>query len=242
MGRVEGEHRAQQVLQLCRKLALLLVGAPELVKVVERDELVEAVVGSGGDEGRVGRNQDEERDPGRKEVVHDAVVVLAHEQLWGLKGIGAADGLGLVVVGELGGESEVRDLDVVAGVEEDVLRLDVAVDDVGGVQVAQGAYHLVEERPRDGLVERAELQDLAQVVRSVLEHQPRTGFRLSRLLVGCVLDALVEFDDVRVVELSEYAGLLLEDGGEHLRGVGVVLGGKLDGIQLPVAGGQFDST
>ena len=79
VGGVEGQHGAEQVLELCRELALLLVGRPELVEVVEGDELVEAVVGGGRDEGSVGRDQDEEGDASRKQVVHHPVVILAHE-------------------------------------------------------------------------------------------------------------------------------------------------------------------
>lgn len=45
---------------------------------------------------------------------------------------------------------------------------------------------------------------------------------------------------MRVLQFGEDAGLLVEDGGEHLLGVGVVLGGKLDGVELPIKRSQFD--
>lgn len=115
------------------------------------------------------------------------------------------------------------------------------MDDVRGVQVAHCADHLVEERTGDGFVEGAELQDLAQVVGSVLEYQTWTVFSLPCFLVNSVLDALVEFDDMGMLQFREDAGLLLKDRGKHLLRVCVVLGGKLDGIELPVKGSQFDS-
>lgn len=109
------------------------------------------------------------------------------------------------------------------------------------MKVAQRANHLVEQRPCNGLVQRTELQDLAEVVRRVLKHQPRTIFSLPRLLVNAVLDALVKLDDMRMLQLRQNTGLLLEDGAQHLRGVCVILGRKLDGIELSVKRSQLDS-
>lgn len=99
----------------------------------------------------------------------------------------------------------------------------------------------MEESPCNGLVQRTELQDLAEVVRRVLKHQPRSVLSLPRLLVDTILDALMELDDMRMLQLSQNTGLLLEDGAQHLRRVCVILGGKLDGIELPVKRSQLDS-
>ena len=50
----------------------------------------------------------------------------------------------------------------------------------------------------------------------------------------------MEADDVGVAELFEDGGLLLEDGGEEVGGVGIVFGSELDGEVVAIARSQFD--
>src|SRR5262245_13782252 len=126
------------------------------------------------------------------------------------------------LAGQRPGGSEVADLHLPRGGEEDVLRLDVAVDDALRVSGGEAAGHLDREaqelvRGKDG----ARAEDLAEVRALDELHHEEHG--------AAVRAAVVHLDDVRVVEAREQLALLEEARlrvllariarpGEHLEG------------------------
>jgi hypothetical protein len=105
----------------------------------------------------------------------------------------------------------------------------------------KGLQHLAEERAGDGLREGSQLQDFAEVVGSIFKNQPISGFLNSFLAVDAVGDGIVESDDVGMGKFLQNGGLLFKNARQNLFGVGIVLGGKLDGKIPAVIRGQFDS-
>lgn len=126
-------------------------------------------------------------------------------------------------------------------VEEDVLGLYIAMDDVFGVQVTDGADHLVEKSARDSLVQASKLQNLNQVVRRVFENKPRTHFRTVGLLVHAFLYSLVQLDYAGMLQLSQNTRFLVENALQDLLRVRIAFCGKLYGVELSVLRGEFDS-
>lgn len=126
-------------------------------------------------------------------------------------------------------------------VEENILRLDITMNDVLGMQVAQGTYHLVEQRPSNRLRQCTKLKNFAQVIRSVFKDKGRSAFRAVCFLVKAVFDCLIEFNDIWMVKLSEDAGLFFKNSLENLLGVCIAFGGELDGKELSIMGGKFYS-
>mmetsp|Transcript_30376 Transcript_30376/g.97927 ORF Transcript_30376/g.97927 Transcript_30376/m.97927 type:complete len:250 (+) Transcript_30376:554-1303(+) len=118
-----------------------------------------------------------------------------------------------VVCDALLGEAKVGESDVAAGVEEDVLRLEVPVDDAEGVDVLEGEGELRGVEPRASFAELADLLEMAEefapgaVVEDEVELLPRLEGRVEAddegvlhvaqdgALRFCVLD-LVPLDDV----------------------------------------------
>ena len=116
-------------------------------------------------------------------------------------------------VGEHLGEAKVDELEVAVGVEQQILRLEVAVDDVERVQVRDDRRHLrdveddlrlVERRlPPEHRVELAALHQLEQhvqlalvVVRRVQPHHERVVARGEDLLLGDDVRLLLGHDDL----------------------------------------------
>ena len=99
-------------------------------------------------------------------------------------------------------ESEVRDLHAAAPVDEDVLRLDVAVDDALVVRVLQRVAHLAHDAERLLRLDLARAHHLPQVrAVDVLHHE----------VVQAACDArVVDVDDRRVVEARQRAPLARE--------------------------------
>ncbi len=112
-------------------------------------------------------------------------------------------------------DAEVHDLHVAVGLHHDVLRLDVAVDDVQIVRHGEGLAHL-----------RADLGDLALVDGAALVDgrlQVGSAHELHDDVVGAVVLApVVHVHDVGALQVGGGGGLLLEALGEV--GVGGVLG------------------
>ena len=102
---VKCEHSIQQILELSRKLRLLLMRSPKLIDIVERDEFIEAIVGGGRKERRLGCHQIEESDSCRKQVIHHSVVILSHQQFWRFERVRTTESLGLAVIGNLSRKS-----------------------------------------------------------------------------------------------------------------------------------------
>ncbi|CEP02057.1 hypothetical protein PBRA_002322 [Plasmodiophora brassicae] len=92
--------------------------------------------------------------------------------------------------------AEVDDLDVGLGVEEQVLRLQVAVDDVGVVAVLHAVDDLVEEDGGGLLVDPVVLDDEVEQFAAgrVLHDQEHEALRV---------DDLVQVDDVRVLQMLQ---------------------------------------
>ena len=113
-------------------------------------------------------------------------------------------------------EAEVGDLDPTVVGDQDVLGLDVAVDEAGGVRGREGLEHGVEEDQRLRRGQRAVLpQDVAQgAARHVLHGQVDQPV---------VLALVVHGDDVAVRQPSGGLGLALEprDEGLVVREVGM---------------------
>ena len=106
------------------------------------------------------------------------------------------------------GDAEVADLHLPGAGDEDVRRLDVAVDDAVAVGVGEAPRRLHQDRQRPLAVERALGQQLLQRRPvHVLHHEVGAARR------GAAVDHL---DDVGVVEAGEDAGFLLEQL-HHLR-------------------------
>jgi hypothetical protein len=99
----------------------------------------------------------------------------------------------------------------------------------------------VKEGAGDGFIEGAKLQDFSQVIGSVFKDEGRASFRTVCFLVGSFFNALVELDDVGMVEFCEYGWLFFEDAVEDLLRVGIALGGELDGVELTILWGQLNS-
>ena len=103
-------------------------------------------------ERHLAREQLEQEDPGRVQIgrlVHRRAARLLGREVLG----GADDRARLRHLARPGArDAEVRDLDAPLVVDEDVVRLDVAVDDAVPVRVAEGGEHLphVGDRDRDG--------------------------------------------------------------------------------------------
>ena len=155
-----------------------------------------------------------ERDvPGQHLEQHDAervdvrlAVDVVAEGLLGRDVVGGAEHAavgGEAVLVEGAGDAEVRHLGRALGVDQHVLRLDVAVHDVVRVGAAERARDL--DRVGDRLVHRqpAHAADplLERLALDVLEHDVRTAF---------VLAGVDHADDVRVRELGDGARLAAE--------------------------------
>lgn len=110
-------------------------------------------------------------------------------------------GLGLVV-DLLLAEPEVREFGVALFVEHDVVGLEVALNDVVGVQVLDGQQDFGDVELGGVFVELLQfVQDLAQVAAGALLHDEE------QLLGG--LEGLEEFDDEGVLDLGEDVALCL---------------------------------
>ena len=125
------------------------------------------------------------------------------------------------------GEAEVGELEVAVVLDEYILGLEVAIDDVVDVQVLEREEYVGRVEARLVLVKAASL--LQQQVQVAVAHEIET-----KVDVRAVLEAEVQLDDVRVVAGGEYVALayhavdlplLVELGlGEHLDGVEFVGG------------------
>jgi hypothetical protein len=133
-------------------------------------------------------------------------------------------------------KSEVAELDVAVGVEENVGGFQVAVDQVGAVQVFQGFGDLVHDVFVMHLFQDALRNYVVQVGLHVLEHQVD-------ILPVLGLYALLELYDVVVVQLPQDADLavgalgvcgMLESVEDLFEGVDALVGLLLDFPDVPV--------
>jgi hypothetical protein len=94
-------------------------------------------------------------------------------------------------------ESKIAQLDGTVGVDQDVGGLEVTVDDPPRVQVFEGLCQLVDNTAYVDLLENALPYHIVQVGLHVLKYQ------IDIFVVLC-LECLVQFNDVRVINLSQY--------------------------------------
>ncbi|CAL9146564.1 unnamed protein product, partial [Musa hybrid cultivar] len=181
-------------------------------------------------EGEVSRHQHEEDDAAEPNVDLGAVVAPAGEHLGRDVGRGAAEGKEEPVVAHLvghGGEAEVGDLKVAVVVHEEVLGLEVAVEDAGGVAEGDGGDELLEVSA-GGVLEHAAFGDAreeltaAQVLHDEVDPYPGGH-------------DLVELNDVGVADAAEDGDLALDVGEESVPEDLLLVEG-LDGDQLASAG------
>ena len=112
-------------------------------------------------------------------------------------------------------DAEVHDLHVAVGLHHDVLRLDVAVDDVQVVRHRQGLAHLRADLGHLALVDGAALVDGRLQVAAAHELH-------DDVVRAVVLAPVVHVHDVGALQVGRSGGLLLEALGEV--GIGGVLG------------------
>ena len=129
---------------------------------------------------------------------------------------GAQDGGGLRKAGVArASDAEVHDLDVAIGLDHDVLRLDVAVDDAGCVRNRQGLRNLRADFGNLALVDRAALLDGGFQVGAAQElHDDVVGFAIEAPVVNA--------HDVGALQARRRCGLKTEAFGEGF--IGSVLG------------------
>lgn len=127
---VHAKTHAEESLQLLRQLLRLLQPGRAV-----RGDQVEGLQGLFVEVGGLGLDHLDGHDAEGPDVDLGAVLLLLDDL--GRHPVGRTDHGGALgaLLGELGAEAEVCDLDVAAGGEEDVVGLDVSVDDVLGVQV-----------------------------------------------------------------------------------------------------------
>ena len=158
LGWVIAEHLEDQIFEfLGEALAADLV--PVLLELALEDQVVEVLVLLGFLEWEDTLHDNEEDDAGGEHIDLLSVVGLALLDFWSHVGHGASVGIELVDF-LVGGEAEVRDLEVQVIVDEDVLELKISVDDALGLHVTDDLAHLGEEEPTilfahasDGLAE-----------------------------------------------------------------------------------------
>ena len=122
--------------------------------------------GAGLHLGAVGREWEamlgdlEQGDAGGPDVGRDSVR-LPRDALRGHVVAGADEGAGVALGAELARHAKVAELHVAVAAQEDVARLDVAVDDLLGVEVRQAVEHALGDLPQDLLAgSTAETLDL----------------------------------------------------------------------------------
>jgi hypothetical protein len=152
--------------------------------------------------------------------------------------------LRLVHGGGSAGHAEVDQLHLAGGRQQDVVRGDVAVDEVERLAVAPDGLVRVVQRPGcvgHQLGAQLRRDELAQPL--VLEadgHQIEARHVLHRQVVGAVeLPQIVDLGDARVAQLGDQRGLV----EEHPQELGVgdeVSVGPLDDADAPGAAGQKD--
>ncbi|PLN78809.1 hypothetical protein BDW42DRAFT_174170 [Aspergillus taichungensis] len=184
----------------------------------------------GGDvvviEGQTADQQHVEDDTATPDVDLGPGVELAGDDLGGGVVGAAAAGLEEVAVGHDVAEAEIGDLDVFLAVDEEVLGLEVAVDDLVAMAVLHGADDLLEELAGLGVVAAAPLDEVVeQLALGVLEDHDDVG------LGG---DDGVEFDDVGMAQQLQVLDLAF-DAAHHVAGKELAPGDDLEG-DLPATG------
>jgi len=118
------------------------------------------------------------------------------------------------------GEAEVGDLEVAGGVEEEVLRLEVAVRDAVAVAEEERRDELGEVSPRQGLRDAAAPGELGEELAAagVVDNEVNFGLRGENL---------VDFEDVWMVLQAAHGVDLAHDAGLH---GGVDRLGLVDGL------------
>mmetsp|Transcript_12991 Transcript_12991/g.30655 ORF Transcript_12991/g.30655 Transcript_12991/m.30655 type:complete len:330 (-) Transcript_12991:97-1086(-) len=212
--RTHHEDLVQQVLALRREVrGASQVGRPKLVVAPRAARPKPPVVLGGLGEGGVPREQDEEHHPRRPSVRFRAVVWGPPHHLGRHVGPGAALGAAEGVrVGHHGGEPEVGELQTELGIQEQVLRLEVAVENPLAVAELKGGEEGAEVRACEDLLERSSvhevieefpprgpLQDQHHALDGALAALPRVRYGLLRL---------VKTEDVRVAEAPHRSNLL----------------------------------
>jgi hypothetical protein len=202
--RVLGEAACQQGDERGRYVAEIRLRIPHPVQQVRRLTLPERAV--------AGRREDQ--DSRECEHVAGRVVVVPGRLLGGHEGGRADGGAGPREPGvpDRPGDTEVDDLWPVRG-DHDVGRLEVAVDDVGAVQLAEGVGQGGSQRPYGRLRQRP--APLDRVVERRPEHvlggEPRRlGVRIGVHDLGPVPAA----DDARGIDLETEAGTGIGIGGD----------------------------
>ena len=133
----------------------------------------------------------------------------------------------MIGVGDAG-QAKVADLQLAVGVQQNVARLQVAVEDIRRVDVLEAAQYLVEE-VADVVV--AELLSVEQL-RQVGLHQRLDDVDVAHSLDGRRADDVDDVDDVLVAEAGENLDLpqrslavrLVLEGGDLLEGDALVVG------------------
>mmetsp|Transcript_24372 Transcript_24372/g.70101 ORF Transcript_24372/g.70101 Transcript_24372/m.70101 type:complete len:311 (-) Transcript_24372:1790-2722(-) len=198
---------------------LVLVGQNALVGGLDVLGLVRGLADEGGE-------ADDAHGPYVDLEGMPALLLVAVDDLRGDVVGGAADGLALLVgAGQAGGETKVSDLDVEVLVEEEVAELEVAVDDVDVVHVADGVEELLHVVLDLRL--RESLPSLDHFVHGLVVAQLEKD-----VAVDLVLEEVLVLADIVVFE----AAVDLDLGLELLSGPGldeVGLGDDLDGV-VPV--------
>lgn len=116
------------------------------------------------------------------------------------------------------GEAEIRDFEQAVVIEEEILRLDVAVEDAVLVAESEGGDDLLEVSSGGGFGEAAATAELGEELTALGELHYEVDF-------GFGGQYLVEFEDVGVVVEAAHGGDLAEDAGLH---GGVDGGGLVD--------------
>lgn len=124
-------------------------------------------------------------------------------------------------------------------VEENVLRLDIAVNDIATMEIVQPCQQLREKGSADGFAQGSQLNDFSQTMGSVLKDQSSPNLIPSIFQVMALPDGLNNPDDVGMRQLIKDFRFLFEDVGEHLGRVGIVSGGKFYGVVVSLPGGEF---
>ena len=105
-------------------------------------------LGAVGREGEAMLGNLEQGDAGRPDVGRDSVR-LPRDALRGHVVAGADEGAGVSLGAELAGHAEVAELHIAVAAKENVARLDIAVDDLLGVEVRQAMEHALGNLPQD---------------------------------------------------------------------------------------------
>ena len=182
-------------------------------------------------EGRVAREEDEGDDTHGPKVTASVVLLPkdVRRDVVGSADDGPHGSLATAVVPPR--ESEVDELDrrAVPGVEEDVLRLQVAVDDVPVVQVLHGVEDLGEYPRRGDLVEATRTALVAGPLDDLIEELAALAELGDDVNVLGVLEDVPQADDAVVSHLGEQRDLATET--RRLDGVLALLD-RLDGVPL----------